>query len=60
MRYTKLVSGIFLGMWMFLAPTVSAQKADSLLRSGYRLVWSDEFDRNGGPDPANWTYEQAR
>ena len=24
---------------------------------GYEIVWSDEFDRDGRPDPANWTYE---
>ncbi len=24
---------------------------------GYRLVWNDEFDRAGKPDPAKWTYE---
>jgi beta-glucanase (GH16 family) len=24
---------------------------------GYTLVWSDEFNRDGAPDPANWTYE---
>ncbi|HEY8485429.1 MAG TPA: glycoside hydrolase family 16 protein [Longimicrobiales bacterium] len=23
----------------------------------YELVWADEFDRDGPPDPANWTYE---
>lgn len=23
----------------------------------YRLVWSDEFDRDGAPDPARWTYD---
>ena len=27
--------------------------------SGYRLVWSDEFNNNGVPDTANWTYEQG-
>jgi len=26
---------------------------------GYRLVWSDEFEHNGPPDPANWTYERG-
>ena len=26
---------------------------------GYKLVWSDEFDRDGPPDPANWTYERG-
>ena len=24
---------------------------------GYRLVWSDEFDRDGAPDPAHWSYD---
>ena len=23
----------------------------------WKLVWSDEFDRDGRPDPAKWTYE---
>ncbi len=26
---------------------------------GYKLVWADEFDRDGRPDPANWTYERG-
>lgn len=25
--------------------------------SEYRLVWADEFDRDGAPDPVRWTYE---
>jgi beta-glucanase (GH16 family) len=24
---------------------------------GWKLVWSDEFDKPGAPDPAKWTYE---
>lgn len=24
---------------------------------GWKLVWSDEFDRDGAPDPAKWNYE---
>jgi beta-glucanase (GH16 family) len=27
--------------------------------SDWRLVWSDDFDRPGAPDPAKWTYEQG-
>jgi beta-glucanase (GH16 family) len=23
------------------------------------LVWADEFDKDGAPDPANWTYERG-
>lgn len=25
--------------------------------SGYHLVWDDEFDYNGAPDPQKWTYD---
>jgi len=25
----------------------------------WKLVWSDEFDRDGLPDPAKWTYEEG-
>jgi beta-glucanase (GH16 family) len=25
----------------------------------WKLVWSDEFDRDGLPDPARWTYEEG-
>jgi beta-glucanase (GH16 family) len=27
--------------------------------SSYTLVWADEFDRDGPPDPRNWTYERG-
>ncbi|MBN1844419.1 MAG: family 43 glycosylhydrolase [Sedimentisphaerales bacterium] len=27
--------------------------------SEYELVWSDEFDADGRPDPNNWTYERG-
>lgn len=29
------------------------------LPGGYRLVWHDEFDRPGKPDPAKWRFEQG-
>jgi beta-glucanase (GH16 family) len=27
--------------------------------TGWSLVWSDEFDADGWPDPRNWTYERG-
>jgi beta-glucanase (GH16 family) len=27
--------------------------------AGWKLVWADEFDRPGAPDPARWTYEEG-
>ena len=35
-----------------LAGTASAQE-----RPGYTLLWSDEFDQAGPPDPATWSYD---
>lgn len=26
---------------------------------GFALVWADEFNRDGDPDPKNWTYERG-
>jgi beta-glucanase (GH16 family) len=26
-------------------------------QSGYQMVWADEFDQKGRPNPQNWTYE---
>jgi beta-glucanase (GH16 family) len=28
-------------------------------KDGYTLVWSDEFNKDGVPDPANWNYEKG-
>ncbi|MCU1232513.1 MAG: glycoside hydrolase, family 16 [Candidatus Solibacter sp.] len=36
---------------ILLAPALLGQS------DGWKLVWSDEFDRDGRPDPAHWTYE---
>ena len=33
---------------------LAAQSADN-----WTLVWHDEFNKNGPPDPANWTYENG-
>jgi len=40
-----------LGVWLLLWLAVPAWAAE------WKLVWSDEFDRPGLPDPAKWNYE---
>ena len=30
-----------------------------LVPDGYKLVWSDEFNTDGTPDPKNWNYEKG-
>jgi beta-glucanase (GH16 family) len=32
---------------------------DPYASGGYKLVWADEFNRDGRPDPAKWAYEQG-
>ena len=34
-------------------------RVDTSLPAGYKLVWADEFDKDGAPDPTNWTYEKG-
>ena len=49
---------------LFLASTTAACSepagAPGGLPPGYELVWSDEFDTPGLPDPALWNYEMDR
>ncbi len=33
--------------------------AGVVVPAGYRLVWSDEFDVDGAPNPKNWNYEKG-
>lgn len=40
-----------------LLPTAGAGQASD--EGEYRLVWADEFDRPGPPDPESWTYERG-
>jgi len=37
--------------------TASADQAPTY--PGYALVWADEFNRDGDPDPKNWTFERG-
>ncbi len=50
--------------WIFSALLLTtaasgAQPVPRTLDGGYRLVWHDEFDRDGRPDPTKWTYEEG-
>lgn len=41
------------------APPVAEVKPSAPLPPGYALVWADEFDVDGPPDPKNWTFEHG-
>lgn len=42
-----------------LAVTSSIMGSACLAADEYKLVWADEFDRDGPPDPQSWTYEHG-
>jgi beta-glucanase (GH16 family) len=41
------------------ASSVAAGPATFGVPEGYALVWADEFDRDGPPDPAKWGFDTA-
>jgi beta-glucanase (GH16 family) len=41
-------------------PTTLAAAMDTIpVPAGYELAWSDEFGKDGAPDPANWRFERG-
>jgi beta-glucanase (GH16 family) len=51
---------VLLGVATYGAMFTSASAADPASPPpGYKLVWSDEFDYQGLPDPAKWDYEEG-
>jgi beta-glucanase (GH16 family) len=42
-----------------LGDTPSAGDSGITIPPGYKLVWSDEFDVDGAPNPKNWNYEKG-
>lgn len=47
---------------LLLSSTAVAQQqsiATAEANEGYKLVWADEFNKNGNPDPNNWKYEKG-
>jgi len=57
MSFSHLISVIFL----FISFYCKAQRVNlpTETAGGYRLVWADEFNREGPPDTANWRFEKG-
>lgn len=54
---------IFVVLFSIFSQSCALKRAqnfpDKYSSEGYNLVWSDEFNKDGIPDPANWGYEQG-
>ena len=64
LQFSGVVAGAALAVWPTAAgalQTAGSRGSQDPPPSypGYTLVWSDEFNRDGRPDPKNWTYERG-
>ncbi|MBP7051307.1 MAG: glycoside hydrolase family 16 protein [Phycisphaerae bacterium] len=50
---------ILIAICQLQASSHASEKPAVAAESGYVLVWADEFDRDGPPDPNNWVYENG-
>lgn len=44
---------------LFSISTAKSQEAEKQNDTQYKLVWSDEFEKDGRPDSSNWIYENG-
>jgi beta-glucanase (GH16 family) len=59
--HTLLFAALFLagyGAFSQEPPAGKADKPDASLKD-WKLVWADEFDKDGKPDPKNWKFEKG-
>jgi len=55
MMYRLLI--VIITFVIFIACNRHVVSSSQYRKEGYELVWADEFNTNGKPDSANWTYE---
>lgn len=53
-------SGWRVGLAVLITLVAAPAEARDGSPEGYQLVWNDEFDVDGLPDPTRWTYDVAR
>lgn len=57
-HYCLLLSAMLLACIGHGQP-VTTRPTDTPALPGWRLVWADEFNTDGAPDPKNWVFEQG-
>src|SRR5210317_1016852 len=55
-----MIKHAFWAIALLLSMAAIAQDdAKPKVYDGYKLVWADEFDKDGKPDPKNWVFEKG-
>jgi hypothetical protein len=52
-----MLRGTFANIGLIVALTAVPVTAQERAGGSYELVWSDEFDTDGPPDPAKWVWD---
>lgn len=62
MKILNRINHILFFLILGITTKAVAQKnhpASVYIQDGYKLVWADEFNKNGKPDTTNWKYENG-
>lgn len=54
----SILHAAFVGL-VVMATAISSRASETESAGEYRLVWADEFDKDGAPDPKNWRFESG-
>ena len=46
-------------LWHTAAAEIAGSQRESAAAADWQLVWADEFNQDGRPNPRNWTYERG-
>jgi beta-glucanase (GH16 family) len=52
-----MITKIIIALLLISIPFAGKCQQDT--SGGYKLVWADEFNKNGAPDPDNWKFESG-
>jgi len=56
---TYRIISILLSVLFFGTLNAENKIGENFTQGGYELVWADEFDKDGVPNPENWSFEEG-
>lgn len=59
-RLPASFTGFCAAVLLLCTPLAASAAWPLAVPAGYKLVWSDEFDRDGLPDPGKWAHDTTR
>ena len=50
---------ISMRLFLFVCCMLAGSLVKAQDSGGYKIVWADEFNKDGAPDSSNWSYEKG-